>query len=404
MEGEKNDDSDILDTPRIERRTSPTDSIFGNPNDGGNDLMANQTTTLGREVSEEAKVHRGIPLGKARTLGEDEAPVLRPVHTKSAAFLGEHKVGHIPSVKLRDLGEDSDASDEPLINEAKPRVDHKISEKNMAWQHPKNESDSIVIRKSDETAGQSNMAAIPQSVLAPPILPSTPKEKEHFPMFDERALEHRSNKALQAFSLLGLGHLICVLLFAANTFYVPIYDLKDNDTGDAVGKITFQKVEIFCDECDDTTTLASNPYLEICGIGEANEGFTDGFVSDYKAAALFSFIAFLMAAGNIAIILVVFCFLLARKIANPISQVLIVIGGLVSLGELLIGLIIPLHTQLGTWNRDKVNDIFAVSEFECEGSIYVFSSFGFLLVWIVLGCVLIDIVLTQRLFSLVRIL
>jgi len=444
MEGEKYEESDRVDSPRIERRTSPTDSIFGNPNDDpyNSDMMVNQETTLGREVSDEKKFHSSVPLatgvtssssviyrGKTktgadvdtkwsrknspleiialaqsvRTRGEDEALELQPAHTKSSAYVGDYKRGHVPSsVKLKDFGEESDASDDPLINQAKAQADsNKISEKNQRWQHPKNESDSIVIRPN-QTAGRSNMVGVPASVLEPSILSVKPKETKNSPMFDAGALEQRSNKAFQAFSLLGLVHVICALLFAANTYYVPIYDLKDNDTGDVVGKITFQKVEIFCDECDGSTTLTSESYLNVCGIDEANESFTDGFISDYTTAALLSFIAFLMAAGNVVIILVLFCFLLAKKITNLISQVLIVIGGLVSLGELLVGLIIPLHTQLGTWNRDKVNDIFAVSEFECEETIYVFSSFGFLLVWIVLGCVLIDLVITQRLFTLVR--
>merc|ERR1719233_2457180 len=157
------------------------------------------------------------------------------------------------------------------------------------------------------------MVAVPASVLAPTILVSKPQEKKNSPMFDALALEQRSNKIFQAFSLLALVHLICALLFAANTYYVPIYDLKDNDTGDVVGKITFQKVEIFCDACDGSTTLTSESYLNVCGIDEANESFTDGFISDYTTAALLSFIAFLVAAGNIAIVLVLFCFLLAKK-------------------------------------------------------------------------------------------
>jgi len=413
MEGEQTeteafDSPSVVQTPQIERRMSPSESIFGNPYEDekySQNIPASQST-MGRQVSDEMKVPQSSDPGEPGRIGE-EVLVSYASQSMSAAYIGDHKRGHVHSVKLKDFGEVSEASEEPVIIDPDPLVETGISEKNERWQHRLNESDSLVVRKvplsAHETSGRSNMPPLPASAMAPSVVRVTADKKKH-PLFDELALEHKSNKALQAFSLLSLMHLICLLLFLANTYFVPIYYLQDNETGDEVGQITFQEIEIYCDQCDESSRLTSDSYLYVCGIDEANEDFTNGFISDYTTAAFLSFIAFVLAAGNIGIIFVLACFLLARKITDLIPQVIILIGGLVSFGELFVGLIVPLQTQLGKWNREKVNDIFTVSEFECESTIYVYSSFGFLLVWLSLGCVLVDMVLTQRLFSLVRML
>jgi len=426
MEGERTeteayDSPSVVQRPQIERRTSPSESIFGNPYEDEKyrqNAPASQPT-MGLQVSDEMKVPQSSDPGETERIG-GEVLVSYTIESNSAAYIGDNKRGHVQSVKLKDFGEVSEASDEPLISDPDPLVETGISEKNKRWQHPLNESDSLVVRNwvpeisrsssrkvplaAYETSGRSNMPPLPASVMAPSIVRVTAEKKKDRPLFDERALEHKSNKALQAFSFLALMHLICLLLFVANTYFVPIYYLQDNETGDEVGQITFQEIEIYCDQCDESSRLTSDSYLYVCGIDEANEDFTNGFISDYTTAAFLSFIAFVLAAGNIGIIFVLACFLLARKITDLIPQVIILIGGLVSFGELFVGLIVPLQTQLGKWNREKVNDIFTVSEFECESTIYVYSSFGFLLVWLSLGCVLVDMVLTQRLFSLVRML
>jgi len=419
--------------PQIERRASPSESIFGNPYEDekwkSNNSGLLQSTMMDREITGDIKAPippiPPIPTNQTATgLGVERSREWEPAsyssQTKSAGYIGEHKTGYSRSIKLKDVGETSEASDEPNRSNADPSVDSGISLKNVRWQHEVNESDSVVVRNwvpdntrssnrkalitPDETSGRINMVPIPASVMSPSVLRVTCEQSKLRPLFDERALEHKSNKVLQAFSSLALMHLICTLLFVSNTYFVPIYWLQDNDTGVQVGQITFQDIEMYCDECHESSVLTSESYLDICGIGLANEEFTNGFINDYRTAAYFNFIAFVMAAGNVVIMIVLYCLLLARRITDQFSQFIILFEGIVSLGELLVGLVVPLQTQLGTWNRNKVNDIFAVSEFECESTIYVYSSFGFLLVWLVLGCVLIDMALTQRLFTLVRLL
>jgi len=415
--------------PQIERRASPSESIFGNPNEDQKWISKGllQSTMMDREISGDIKAPvPPIPPNQTATgLGVERSREWEPASysspTKSAGYIGEYRRGYPQSVKLKDVGETSEASDEPIISDVYPFVVDSFAVINARWQHrPVNIIESPVVedylpgntrssnRKTpitpDKTSGRINMVPIPASVMSPTVLRSTSDETKFRPLFDERALEHKSNKALQAFWSLALIHLTCAFLFVSNAYFVPIYYLQDNDTGVQVGEITFQNIDMYCDECHESSALTSESYLDICGIGLANEDFTNGFISDYTTAAFFNFIAFVMAAGNIGIMLLLFCLLLARRITDQFSQFIILFGGIVSLGELLAGLVVPLQTQLGTWNRDKVNDIFAVSEFECESTIYVYSSFGFLLVWLVLGCVVIDMLLTQRLFALVRLL
>jgi len=426
MEGENTDTPSlsvvVATKPQIERRTSPSESIFGNPYEDEkykpNDSGLMQSTMMDREMTGDIKAPVP-PISTNQTtagLNAERTRELEPVsyssQSKSACYVGEYKKGYTRSVKLEDVGEISEPSDEPIRSNKYPSVDSGISIKNEKWQqHSVNESDSIVVRKPpipspDGTAGRLNVVPIPASVLSlsPSVVPISHQESKPRPLFDERALDHKSNKALQAFSSLALMHLICALLFVANFFFAPIYYLQDNDTGDQVGQITFQDIEMYCDDCHESSLLTSESYLDICGIGEANQDFTDGFIRDYTTAAFCTFIAFLLSAGNIGIMLVLFCLLLARRITEGLSQSFILLGGVVSLGELLVGLVVPLQTQLGTWDRNKVNDLFALSEFECESTIYVYSSFGFLIVWLALGCALVDMALAQRLFTLVRLL
>jgi len=426
MEGERTETEEyespsVAVKPRKERRTSPSESIFGSPQWHGEHKPIDtelQLTKIAREASEETEIPRPVTLGAISTEKSSvEERGFCTSHTKSAGYIGDYKRGHARSVKLMDVASISESSDEPFLNIANPSKVSGISEKDQRWQHPANGSDSLLFtnllpdktrtrsQKSPVTAsGNSSMVPIPASGMSPSVLLVNSEEKKLLPFFDVQAIEQQSNKALRAFYSLALMHLICVLVFGANTYFVPMYYLKDHDTGVEIGKITFQDIEISCEECDESSTLTSESYLNICGIGETNADFTEGFITDYKTAAFFSFLAFAVAAGNIAIIFVLFCLLLGRKITDQLSQFLILFGGLVSLGELLLGLVVPLQTQLGTWNRDKVNNIFSLSEFACEGTIYVYSSFGFLLVWLALGCVLLDIVLTQRFFTFVRVL
>jgi len=404
--------------PQIERRASPSESIFGNPYEDEKWKSKNsgllRSSMMDSETSGDIKAPVPPILPNQTTTGlgversREEEPASYSNQTRSAGYIGEYIRGYPRSVQLKDVGETSEASDEPIRSDADPSAVSRISVKNERWQHTGNESDSVVVGKTpitpNETSGRINMVPIPSSVMSPSVLPATSDQSTLRPFFNEQALEHKSNKALQAFSSLALMHLICALLFVSNTYFVPIYYLKDNDTGVQVGEITFQNIDMYCDECHESSVLTSESYLDICGIGLANEDFTNGFIREYTTAAFFSFIAFVIAAVNIGIMLVLFCLLLARRITDQFSQFIILFGGIVSLGELLVGLAVPLQTQLGTWNRDKVNDLFGVSEFNCEGTIYVYSSFGFLLVWLALGCVLIDMALTQRLFSLLRLL
>jgi len=435
MEGEKSDDEGY----GLERRVSPTESIFGNPYSGkwaqNNDvpetaLQSEQTIDI-----EEQNQLNGVPVGQTRTMGgpslisrsEQDMPDVTsfPSHTHSAAFLGDAKRGHVPSVKLNELAEDSASEDIPLPI---------TPEKNNRWPSAAEHSDSSIVRRivnngpGKKTRGPDVMpiGTTPDVVIAPMSVespePETPKGKhppfsdqmaapsagtpqgQKQPFFHQRAKEVdlTSTKVVQASALMTLVHIICVLLFAANTYFLPLYYLEDNETGEEAGKITFQEIEIYCNECDESSTLSSQSYLDICGIDDVNAGVTEGFIGDWTTAANMSFVAMLMAVSNVAIISIVLGFFLVKRPTDIIPQALVVFGGAFSLAELFVGLIVPFQTQIGTWDRDKVNDMFALSDFQCENDIFVFSTYGFFTIWIVLGCVLVDIALSYKLFKLVR--
>lgn len=238
---------------------------------------------------------------------------------------------------------------------------------------------------------------------------SVKREKGSGVILNTKNLEVReklSNKVIQSFTAMAVFHIFCIMLFAVNTYLLPLYYLKDNETGSEIGKITFQKVEIYCgnEECSESVNFHSQSYLEICGIDEEDKGSTRGFIQDYTTAANLGKIALFTSCGNLFLLFLILCFLLGKRITNSIAQALIFLSGIVSFGELLIGLIIPLFTQLGTWDRDKVSEIFRLPDFECDLTVDTFSSYGFLVVWIVIAFTIADIAAMQRLFMLVRVL
>merc|ERR1719285_536307 len=117
---------------------------------------------------------------------------------------------------------------------------------------------------------------------------------------------------------MAIFHTCCTILFAANTYFLPLYYLEDSETGKEIGEITFQQIEIYCGvgECNESVYLKSKPHLDICGIDNENDGSTAGFVSDYTTAASLSSIALYTSFGNLFLWLVILIFQLGRKITN----------------------------------------------------------------------------------------
>jgi len=255
---------------------------------------------------------------------------------------------------------------------------------------------------NDIGAGKSGFSVVPLQGSGSK-LSVNPSGSADFSMKRSPTMLKNADKDLKAALLfLLLLHVCCGALFVFNIF-APAYNLEEDDGAARVGSVSLNNLNVHCDPCSDSQKIfGGESYLTICGFSEDNKEGTEGFVSMFLTGFACNFVAVIVSFVNIVLCITYFCTI--RKEPGPANDCtrhsvkLLMISVVLSLIELAMAVAVACVTQLGSWDRQAVADMFNISAFQCD-EVWPKSDYGFLTYWVAVGLTAADILAVQKVYA-----